>query len=381
MNQMKKTVFIALLSILVLFACKKQESTYEIHATIGATEKPAKAFFVYQDSTGENVVDSVLVEDGKFLFSGKYSGPFAATIAVDHEGNEGYSRKLKDRLYLFVEQGSITLSSSDSIKNATISGSPLNDLSKEYDALVKVFQEEKDALQKEYTSASEEQRNSEEFQKQINEKWDGIGEREKAVAYDFLNAHKDSYISLAKALPAYIGYDPDIETFESALSLLTPEIRNTVLGKNYEKRLETLRATAVGAVAPGFTQNDTIGNPVSLSDFRGKYVLVDFWASWCGPCRHENPFVVAAFEKYKDKNFTILGVSLDESKEDWLKAIKDDKLAWTQVSDLKGWKNEASTLYGVRGIPANFLLDAEGKIIEKNLRGDKLTEALDKYLN
>ncbi|MPN63430.1 Thiol-disulfide oxidoreductase ResA [bioreactor metagenome] len=107
---------------------------------------------------------------------------------------------------------------------------------------------------------------------------------------------------------------------------------------------------------------------------------MDFWASWCGPCRRENPFVVEAFEKYKDKNFTILGVSLDESKEDWLKAISDDKLAWAQVSDLKGWKNEVAASYAVRSIPSNFLLDPEGKIIEKNLRGEKLTEALEKYL-
>lgn len=377
---MKKTVFFTLLSTLVLFACKKQEATYEIHATIGATEKPAKAFFVYQNDSEQIVIDSILIEEGKFRFSGEYSAPFSATIAIDHEGTETYSRKLRDRLSLFVEQGRITLSSSDSIKNATISGSPLNDLSQEYDALVQVFRDEKTDLQKEYRSATEEQRESEEFQQQINERWNAIEEKERAVAYDFLNDHKDSYISLAKALPAYLGHNPEIATFDSIFSLLTPEVRNTTLGQNYAQRLEALQATVIGAIAPAFTQNDTIGNPVSLSDFRGKYVLLDFWASWCGPCRHENPFVVDAFEKYKDKNFTILGVSLDESKEDWLKAISDDKLAWTQLSDLKGWKNEASALYAVRSIPANFLLDPEGKIIEKNLRGDKLTEALDKYL-
>lgn len=377
---MKKTAFFALLSALVLFACKKQEAAYEIHATIGASEKPAKAFFEFQNDSGQTVVDSVLIEEGKFRFSGKYSAPFSATIAIDHEGTETYSRKLRDRLTLFVEQGKITLTSPDSIKNAEITGSPLNDLSKEYDALVQVFQDEKSALQKEYYSATEEQRKSEEFKQQLDEKWNAIEEKEKAVAYDFLNSHKDSYITLAKALPVYLGHDPEIATYDSVFSLLTPEIRNTALGQRYAKRLDALRATVIGAVAPGFTQNDTIGNPISLSDFKGKYVLVDFWASWCGPCRRENPFVVAAFEKYKDKNFTILGVSLDESKEDWLKAISDDKLAWAQVSDLKGWKNEVAASYAVRSIPSNFLLDPEGKIIEKNLRGEKLTEALEKYL-
>ena len=377
---MKKNLFFALLSALVLVACQKQEAKYEIQATIADTGKPAKAFLVFQNDSGENVIDSVLIEKGSFRFSGAYEAPFSATIAIDYDGNQPFSRQLEDRLNLFVEQGKITLTSPDSIKNAEISGSPLNALSQEYDSLVADFQTQKSELQNEFRSASEEDRKTEAFQQQLNERWEAIEGKEKAVAYDFLLAHKESFISLAKALPVYLGYDPQVETFDSVYSLLSPEVRNTILGRTYAKRIETLKATQVGKIAPDFTQNDTVGTAVSLSDFRGKYVLLDFWASWCGPCRHENPFVVSAFEKYKDKNFTILGVSLDESKEDWLKAIHDDKLAWTQVSDLKGWKNDASTLYGVRGIPANFLLDPDGKIIDKNLRGDKLVEALEKYL-
>jgi len=138
----------------------------------------------------------------------------------------------------------------------------------------------------------------------------------------------------------------------------------------------------IGAVAPDFTQNDTEGNPVKLSSFRGKYVLVDFWASWCGPCRAENPNVVNAFNQYKDKGFTVLGVSLDDEKgkQKWLDAIKKDGLTWTHVSDLKYWNNEVSKAYGIRSIPQNVLLDPNGVIIGKNLRGkallDKLAEIL-----
>ena len=115
--------------------------------------------------------------------------------------------------------------------------------------------------------------------------------------------------------------------------------------------------------------NDINGKPVSISDFKGKYVLIDFWASWCGPCRKENPNVVAAYNKYKDKNFTILGVSLDKDKDSWIQAIKNDNLAWTQMSDLKQWESAAVSTYKIQGIPFNVLIDPTGKVIAQELRG------------
>ncbi|MBB6271885.1 peroxiredoxin [Pedobacter cryoconitis] len=135
-------------------------------------------------------------------------------------------------------------------------------------------------------------------------------------------------------------------------------------------------------MAPDFTQNDVNENPIKLSSFKGKFVLIDFWASWCKPCRAENPNVIKAYAKYKDKNFEILGVSLDEEtgKTAWIEAIKKDGITWPQVSDLKGWKNEAAKLYAIKSIPQNFLIDPSGKIIATNLRGEELEKALDKFL-
>lgn len=136
----------------------------------------------------------------------------------------------------------------------------------------------------------------------------------------------------------------------------------------------------VGNMAPDFTMNDTEGNPVSLSQYKGQYVLVDFWASWCGPCRGENPNVVAAYKKYKNKNFTVLGVSLDEDKEAWMKAIQKDGLTWKHISDLKGWQSAVVPVYGIEGIPYNVLLDPEGKILATELRDKELDAFLNKTL-
>lgn len=156
---------------------------------------------------------------------------------------------------------------------------------------------------------------------------------------------------------------------------------NKMIAEANKPKQQTLPAGAnIGSIAPEITSNDTEGKPFSLSQLRGKYVLVDFWASWCGPCRAENPYVVAAYQKFKNKNFTVLGVSLDESKADWLQAIKDDKLDWKHISDLKGWDIEAVRLYGFDGIPYNVLLDPTGKIIAKELREGDLEKFLEKTL-
>jgi peroxiredoxin len=147
-------------------------------------------------------------------------------------------------------------------------------------------------------------------------------------------------------------------------------------GSYLQEQIENGKVGAIGSEAIDFTQNDTAGMPVSLSSFKGKYVLIDFWASWCKPCRMENPNVVAAYERFKSKNFTVLGVSLDQNKSSWIKAIQDDKLVWSQVSDLKYWNNDVARQYKIQQIPQNILVDPNGKIVGKNLRGADLDSKL-----
>jgi len=154
------------------------------------------------------------------------------------------------------------------------------------------------------------------------------------------------------------------------------------MGRHLADRLPHIKAIAMGAIAPEFAEPDTSGKMTSLSSLRGNYVLIDFWASWCTPCRAENPNVLKSFNLYKGKNFTVLGVSLDGpgEKNNWLAAVRQDNLPWTQVSDLNSWYGKAAVLYSIIGIPQNFLIDPSGKIIAKNLRSDDLENKLKEVL-
>lgn len=188
---------------------------------------------------------------------------------------------------------------------------------------------------------------------------------------NFVSSHQNSPVASFVILVTS-EMEQDFNVLERRYSALNKNVQAGFYGKLIKQQLDDKKAGSIGSQAIEFSQSDAEGKQVSLNSYRGKYVLVDFWASWCRPCREENPNVVKTYNKFKDKNFTVLGVSLDNNRQPWLKAIKADNLAWTQVSDLKGWNNEAAAKYKVQSIPQNFLIDPSGKIVAKDLRGEEL---------
>lgn len=201
-----------------------------------------------------------------------------------------------------------------------------------------------------------------------------------SISEKFIDENPKSFASLLAVSQTY-QISHNAVAAEKMMQKIDKSQQGTELAKYLTQQISAEKVTSVGSHIMPFTQNDTSNAPVSISDFKGKYVLIDFWASWCRPCRIENPNVVANYNRFKDKNFTILGVSLDQSKPAWEKAIKDDHLTWTHVSDLKGWQNAVSTRFNIFSIPANILIDPDGVIIAKNVRGEDLGNTLEKLLD
>ncbi|MBB5397057.1 AhpC/TSA family protein [Mucilaginibacter sp. AK015] len=386
-----KKLFFALLAFFPVLAFAQNGKPFTLQTKLTDIKTPAKAYLVYY-SGADNIIDSANVINGAFKFEGVVMDPVMASLFIDHK-NQGFDKyseenfpngrpsKTADGLNFFIEKGDITITGKDSVAHADIIGSPVNDDNKALKSQLNVIVDKAKKLTAEAQNAPAAQQRSAAFQNSVQAKYKVLQAEQKSVLKNFITAHPSSYISLL-ALSGISGPTPQVAEIEPLFNQLSADLQNSEGGKQLKISIDALKLTDIGAIAPDFTQNDVNGLPVQLSSFRGKYVLIDFWASWCGPCRQENPNLVKLYNKYKGKNFTVLGVSLDkpEDKSAWLAAIKNDGLTWTQVSDLKYWGNLAATLYGVQSIPQNFLIDPQGKIVAKGLRGDDLDIALEKLL-
>jgi len=364
--------------VLMAFACLPvfafaQDSKFVVQGTIGNLNAPAKIYLQYRQA-GKTITDSATLVAGKFQFNGPAgAAPEMAYLQLNQKGTgPGY----KDYKMIYLEKGTIAVNSSDTLASAKVEGTKTNIENAKYDLAHKPVDDAYAALEAKEKAASPDVQKSDAFEKENHKTEKAIDAQDAAINKQFIQDNPDSFISL-NALEGY-AYGADYVDIAPLFNGLTPAIKESVQGKSFAERLPKLKAVALGATAPEFAEADTSGKIINLSSFRGKYVLIDFWASWCGPCRHENPNVVKAFNHYKGQKFTIVGVSLDRpgAKDKWLAAIHKDGLAWTQLSDLKFWDSKTAGLYAVRGIPQNFLLDPDGKIIGKNLRGDDLEDKL-----
>jgi peroxiredoxin len=215
---------------------------------------------------------------------------------------------------------------------------------------------------------------------QIEKAADAVSKEMTDMQKKFIKNNPSSFVT--PSILRSLSYEMEAGEIETAINAMDTSVSKIPVVQELKVRVEAMKKVAIGQKAPDFTLNDIDGNPVSLSSKIGsKVLLVDFWAAWCGPCRQENPNVVKVYNEFKNKGFDIFGVSLDQSKDDWVKAIADDKLTWTHVSDLKYWGSDAAKLYAVNSIPANFLLDETGTIIARNLRGDDLRNKVSEILS
>lgn len=363
-NMFKNAALILLAAILLASCSTKVKNEFVINGTVD-TVFNGKIYLQKRVDAPLVTIDSAQLADGKFSFKGTVDYPEVYYLTIP---------ATKSSVPFFIEQAEIIVNiRTKDINKSKISGSKSQ---AEYDNYLDVLDQYNARIKESYQMYNKAQELGDAVKAQYFDSLINVLDDERSrTSKNFVLKNPASWVS-----PYIIyrnSYTYEKEELEQALNGFDTVLSHSVYTGFMQAYLATLKRTSVGQPYVAFTQQDSTGMNVPLSSFVGRnYLLVDFWASWCSPCRAENPNLVSLYNKYHERGFDIFGVSFDTKRERWLKAIKDDSLTWTHVSDLQGWENRAGKLYGIRSIPANVLLDTNGTIIARNLRGEELAAKL-----
>jgi thiol-disulfide isomerase/thioredoxin len=357
-----------LLSLLVVFAaCNDTTFSYKITGQLSSGDMDRKTVYLenflwYLRLSDKKVLDSAVIQNGKFEFVGKADSSYIALLNMDNQS---------PFLQFFIEKGNIHVEVPDDINKSSATGTTLNDRLKAYNQSLEPTRNKITEL----VQYARSQPRTDSLDAEVSKQYDVLSQELLQTSIRFLKEDSGTILS-AYILMNAISQGLEEEQIQDVYNKFHEDVKKSALGKILQQEVDkmNIKELTVGEAFRDLTMQTPDGTKISISDYvgKGKYVLLDFWASWCGPCRGENPNVVALYNAYKDKGFEIVGISLDQDKEAWIQGIKEDKISWPQMSDLKGWNSEATIKYKIQGIPFTVLLDKEGKVIETNLRGDGL---------
>lgn len=371
-----RNLVLSLSVLLSLTACSNKD-TYIIDGTVAGVADGKKVFLEQiNDTLGIVTIDTAIIKGEKFILEGKILEPGMHTLTV--EGVNAPS-------YLIVEPGTINLTIyKDSTYANRYSGTFNTDRMAKYSTEAMKVQRKLIAFEKKNRSVYDEavRKKDTATMNRMHEAYTKLQEELKTTTIQFVEKNPDAYISAFLVKSMFNSPAPDVAAIQKYYDNFTPEIKKTVLGHWILRKLNQFKSVSPGRTAPDFTAPGPDGNPVSLHKSLGKLTILDFWASWCGPCRAENPNLVALYKEFHDRGLNIVSVSLDQPGDDkrWKEAIAKDGLTWTHVSNLKYWDDPIAKLYGVEAIPKMFLLNEVGVVVAKDLRGDELKKKVAEFI-